>query len=108
MGFWRLPEQRLGVDVSVNVTVETGVDMNPVRVFPSETRHDVGSIPVRCAVIIQDRLSMGHRTEQKSYANGDSALEMTNRARHRPPFPRWATGVFEPTRRKLPRRCLEP
>src|ERR1700730_14639709 len=99
MGFWRLPEQRLGVDVSVNVTVETGVDMNPVRVFPSETRHDVGSIPVRRAVIIQDRLSMGDRTEQKSYANGEREPAITNRAWHCRPFPRWVTGVLEPTRR---------
>src|SRR6266851_2449259 len=44
MGFWRLPEQRLGIDVSVNVAVEAGVEMNPVRPFPSDARHDEASI----------------------------------------------------------------
>ena len=80
MGLWRLPEQRLGIDVSVNVAVEAGVEMNPVRPFPSEARHDVASIPIRRGLIIQDRLSTGHRTEQKSY--GDNEPEMTNSARH--------------------------
>src|ERR1700730_4827104 len=88
MGLWRLPEQRLGIGVSVNVAIEAVVDMNPVRLFPSEATHDVGSIPVRRAVIVQDRLSTDHRTEQKSYANGDNEPEMTNGARHCPPFPR--------------------
>src|SRR6266852_3537674 len=82
MGFWRLPEQRLGIDVSVNVAIEAGVEVNPVRPFPSEARHDVASIPIRRAVIIQYRLSTGHRTAQKSYANGDNEPEMTNSARH--------------------------
>src|SRR5216683_5874734 len=108
MGFWRLPEQRLRIDVSVDVAIEARIDMNPMRLFPSEAGHDVGSIPVRRAVIIQDRLSTGHRTEQKSYVNGESEPAMTNRAWHCRPFPRWVTGVLEPTRRELPRRCLEP
>ena len=85
MGFWRLPEQRLGIDVSVNVAIEARIDMNPMRLFPSEAGHDVSSVPIRRAVIIQDRLSTGHRTEQKSCANGTNEPEMTNSGRHGPP-----------------------
>ncbi len=86
MGFWRLPEQRLRIDVSVDVAIEARIDMNPMRLFPSEAGHDVGSIPIRRAVIIQDRLSTGHRTEQKSYANGASEPEM----------PRHGTNAYDP------------
>jgi|SRR6266851_6876540 len=86
MGFWRLPGQRLRVGVSVNVPVEASIEVNPARPFPSEARHHVDSVPVRRAVIIQDRLSTGHRTEQKSYANGASEPEM----------PRHGTNAYDP------------
>src|SRR5712664_2410376 len=85
MGIWRLPGQRLRVGVFVNVPVEASIEVNPARPFPREARHHGDSVPVRRAVIIQDRLSTGHRTEQKSYANGTYGPEMTNSARHCPP-----------------------